>query len=321
MKVLSLFDGISCGQIALNRIGITDYTYYASEIDTHAISTTKRNYPQTIHIGDVSKVSYENGILTTENGSYDVGKIDLVIAGFCCQSFSFSGKMLNFEDPRGQLFFETNRILKEVNPTYFLLENVKMKQQFQSVISEHVGVDPILINSNLVSAQNRPRLYWTNIPGVEQPEDRGVLLSDILEDNVDENYYLTDKALEKLDIQRFANDGIRGVVFTERRTEEAKRIRREHQALYGRDFSPRRGKELVPRTDGKCNCLTTALTKEHIVLDNQGKFRKLTPTECEALQTVTLGHTINNSDTQRYKQLGNGWTVEIIAHIFTSLTF
>ena len=158
INVLSLFDGMSCGRIALEKAGIEVGTYFASEIDKHAIKVSKDNYPTIIHIGDVTKVSYIGGILYTEVGEFEVD-IDLVIGGSPCQGFSMAGKQLAFDDPRSSLYFKFEEILKQINPKYFLLENVKMKQEHKDVISERLGVQPIAINSSLVSAQNR-RLNW-----------------------------------------------------------------------------------------------------------------------------------------------------------------
>jgi len=168
--VLSLFDGMSCGQIALNRAGISYGKYYASEIDKHAIKVTQHNYPDTIQLGSVTEIK-----------GTDLPQIDLLIGGSPCQGFSFSGKQLNFDDPRSKLFFEFVRLIKECKPKYWLLENVVMKKEFEQVITEHLGVEPIKINSALVSAQNRERLYWANFP-IEQPSDKGIKLIDILED-------------------------------------------------------------------------------------------------------------------------------------------
>ena len=185
MKVLSLFDGMSCGMIALDRLGIKVDTYYASEVDKYAIQVSQNNYPEIIQIGDVCNIKAE-----------DYQDIDLILAGSPCQGFSFAGKQLAFDDPRSSLFFEFVRLLKEIKPKYFLLENVNMKKEFLDVISEQVsscypelpfGIERIKINSALVSAQNRVRWYWTNIPGVEQPEQRGIVLRDILETNSFEN--------------------------------------------------------------------------------------------------------------------------------------
>lgn len=184
--VLSLFDGISCGRVALERAGIPVKAYYASEIDKHAIKVSKDNWKDIIHVGDVTKVKLLDGILYTGNGEYDVGKIDLILAGSPCQGFSIAGKQLAFSDPRSKLYFEFERILDEVKQendgVLFLLENVKMSKTHEDVITQRLGVPPIAINSNLVSAQNRQRLYWTNQQGVTQPLDKGVSLEDVLED-------------------------------------------------------------------------------------------------------------------------------------------
>lgn len=170
LKVLSLFDGISAGRVALERAGIPVESYHASELDKYPIKVTQANWPDTIQIGDVTKWR-----------EWDIPQPDLIIGGSPCQGFSFAGKQLNFDDPRSKLFFEFADIVKHYKPKWFLLENVKMKKEYQNIISEVLGVQPIEINSALVSAQNRKRLYWTNIPNVNQPEDTGILLRDILE--------------------------------------------------------------------------------------------------------------------------------------------
>lgn len=186
-NVLSLFDGLSCGQIALNRVGIEYGNYFASEIDKYAIQVTQTNYPNTIQLGDVTKVK-----------ASDLPKIDLLIGGSPCQGFSFAGKGLNFEDPRSKLFFEFVRLKNETQPKYFLLENVVMKKEHEKVISEFLGVEPILINSNLVSAQNRKRLYWTNIPGLKQPVDKEIGWGEIREHGVANNFYYSENGLSWL---------------------------------------------------------------------------------------------------------------------------
>lgn len=195
MNVLSLFDGMSCGQIALRELGIKVDCYYASEINKHAIRQTQLNFPDTMQLGDVRDVHAK-----------DLPKIDLLIGGSPCQGFSFAGKQLNFNDPRSALFFEFVRILKEcreINPDVkFLLENVRMKREYEQVISDTLGIKPVMINSALVSAQNRVRLYWSNIrtapdglfeikTDIPQPKDRGLFLRDILEDDVDAKYFLS----------------------------------------------------------------------------------------------------------------------------------
>ena len=230
MNVLSLFDGMSCGQIALNKCGIHYDNYYASEIDKHAIQVTQSNYPDTIQVGSV-----------TELDAKDLPKIDLLIGGSPCQGFSKEGKRLNFKDPRSVLFFEYYRLLKELKPKYFLLENVKMNKESQNIITDLLGVEPILINSNLLSAQNRPRLYWTNIPGLEEPENKNVKFSDILQSDVSEKYNLDISKLDSTFVEKYK--GYKKTTFTERRTEEAKRLRRMHRLKYGKDFTPRRAKE------------------------------------------------------------------------------
>jgi DNA-cytosine methyltransferase len=162
-NVLSVFDGISCGQVALQRAGIPINKYIASEIDQRAVKVTQANWPKTIQFGDVTRIRKEHFL----------SKIDILIGGSPCQGFSFAGKQLNFDDPRSKLFFEFVRLKDELQPKYFFLENVRMKKESQDVISKYLGVEPIFVNSALVSAQNRQRLYWTNIPGFVMPEDRG----------------------------------------------------------------------------------------------------------------------------------------------------
>jgi len=173
-NVLSVFDGMSCGRVALDELNIPVKQYYASEIDPYAITVATNNYLDTIQLGDVTKVD-----------GHLLPKIDLLIGGSPCQGFSFAGKQLNFEDPRSKLFFEFVRLLKECKPKFFFLENVRMKKEYQDVISSYLGVEPVLLNSALVSAQNRQRLYWTNIPGYTPPEDRGILLKDIVHEHTD----------------------------------------------------------------------------------------------------------------------------------------
>ena len=286
MNVLSLFDGMSCGQIALNQLGFKVDNYFASEIDKDAMKIAKKNFPNTHHIGDVTKVK----------GS-DLPKIDLLIGGSPCQGFSFAGKQLNFNDSRSALFFEFVRLLKETNPKYFLLENVRMKTEYQDVITEHLNwIEPIAINSSLVSAQNRNRLYWTNIPNVEQPQDKGIFLQDIFEKNTNEKIYA--EPYYKINDKQLSYLGYVG-------------------------NAPKQATKVFS-TRGKSVCLTalgggqggkTGLYE----IPNTKTCRKLTPTECEKLQTVPTGYTEGVSDTSRYKMLGNGWTVEVIKHIFRNM--
>lgn len=303
MNVLSLFDGMSCGQIALDQLGIKVDNYYAAEIDKYAIEIAKKNYPNTIHLGDVTKIK----------GS-DLPKIDLLIGGSPCQGFSFSGKQLNFDDPRSALFFEFVRLLKETNPKYFLLENVRMKKEYQNVITEHLGVEPIMINSALVSAQNRVRLYWTNIPNITQPKDRGIVLKDILENGIgwtDKSYCLT---------ARYQGAVIWNSLERKQRSMVFKPLRLGHLNQGGQG-------DRVYSVYNKSVCLSAlgggrgAKTGLYKVDLPNGDYtvRKLTPLECERLQIVPDGYTEGVSNTQRYKMLGNGWTVEVIKHIFKNM--
>ena len=281
INVLSLFDGISCGHIALDKAGIPINKYYASEIDKYAIKVTNKNYPETINLGDVTTVS---GELFTE-------KIDLLIGGSPCQGFSQAGKMKNFDDPRSKLFWEYVRILQEIKPKYFLLENVVMKQEWQDIISEALGVKPIMIDSSLTSAATRKRLYWTNIPGVGQPEDLGITFGDIRERDVQEgSIYYTDKGLDWI---------------------------RRHEKRTGKTL------RIIGDSD-KMQMLEASMYKKYSsqrffgIEDTHG-LRYITVTECERCMNVPDGYTDCCSNTQRYKQLGNGWEVNTITHIFRIL--
>jgi DNA (cytosine-5)-methyltransferase 3A len=285
MNVLSLFDGLSCGQIALNRAGIRYDNYFASEINKFAIKVTQYNYPNTIQLGDITLVK----------GS-ELPKIDLLIGGSPCQGFSHAGKKLNFDDPRSKLFFEYVRLLKETNPTYFLLENVNMKQEWKDIISDLLGVQPIFINSKLVSAQDRKRLYWTNIPNITIPEDRHIKFSDI------------------------SNDGWYCGSMRGRRVNPKTNSRDD----YNYDIKIKQYIEC--RIDDKSNCLTTVI-KDNVAVKtnaprrnlNEAEYRWLTPNEYEALQTVPKDYTACVSDNQRRTMMGNGWTVDVVSHIFNFL--
>lgn len=302
MKVLSLFDGMSCGQIALNRVGLTNYSYFASEIDRYAMNVTSRNFPRTIHLGDVKKVSQR--IFDRLNI-----KIDLLIGGSPCQGFSFSGKRLNFKDPRSQLFFEFVRILKETSPKYFLLENVLMDKRSEAIISERLGVSPIKINSSLVSAQNRVRLYWTNIPNVSQPEDKGITLNDIL-DNKD---MLNPSASNGRRIHKATILGRRLDLRGKRQDDDKNIPLIQYLEVRASNLS----KSNCLTTVDKDNVLTTMPVGRHP--DAFGKkypFRYYTIKECCRLQTVPEDYFEHfSSESAIKKMLGNGWTVDVIAHI------
>ena len=281
MNILSLFDGISAGRLALERAGVTVDKYYASEVDKYAMQVSNKNFPDIIQLGDITK---------WREWDIDWGSIDMVIGGSPCQGFSFAGKQLNFEDPRSKLFFDfvdiCHRVTDENPKMKFFLENVRMKKEFQDVISGYMGIEPVMINSSLVSAQNRVRFYWTNIPNVTQPEDRSIVLSDIIEDSVDDKYYLTAEAIDYMG-----------------------RLRNGKQ----------RWEYHKNPLDGKAACLTANMYKGVPYGVVNELMRKLTPIECERLQTFPDQWTEGISNSQRYKALGNSWTVDVIAHIFKGL--
>lgn len=404
INVLSLFDGMSCGQIALDKLGVKVNKYFACEIDKYAMQVTQHNFPDTIQLGDVQFVTKE---------TFGNHKIDLVIGGSPCQGFSFAGKMLNFDDPRSKLFFEYVRLVKDLKPKYFLLENVNMKKESQDIITDYMGVEPIEINSALVSAQTRKRLYWTNIPNVGQPEDKGIVLKDIIEygmageapvKHTDRNRrHLKDvegkslcttatmykgagnngmtliqvddklrhpEATKKGYAEAGDGEGL-DLTFPQSKTRRGRAMKdksncltaashemgivEEHKELrpatiVGRRLNERGVREDynkdVPRTQclqvkhnsDKSGTLTT-VEKDNVLSENEpGRYpnayedkklvwRKLTPLECERLQTVPDGYTLvlgDNgkqlvSDSQRYKMLGNGWTIDVITHIMKNM--
>ena len=392
MNVLSLFDGMSCGQQALNRLGIKYDNYYASELDKYAIQITQKNYPDTIQLGDVCGVVAK-----------DLPKVDLLLAGSPCQGFSFAGKQLAFDDPRSALFFEFIRLLRELKPKYFLLENVRMKKEYLDVITEQVSscypeykggddlfggrIEPILINSALLSAQNRQRYYWTNVPNVQQPEDKGIVLKDVLETTPDNYTLMSDKFVNRqknnkkgkgclvdytkekasnLSAMEYVKNGrqgdylacdtygtpkqvgtavdIKGYDIIKRvyspdgkspalttmqgGHRQPKVVTGAWRGRYKIDGVRQDGKGSVAgkttqmlelRKDEKTNTLTT-VQKDNVVVDpEQMNWRKLTPLECERLQTVDDNYTEGVSNTQRYKMLGNGWTIDVISHILNHI--
>ena len=278
MNVLSLFDGMSCGQLALKKIGVEIDRYYASEIDKHAIEVTMHNFPNTTQLGDVTK---------WRQWDIDWSKIDLLIGGSPCQGFSFAGKELNFEDPRSKLFFVYVDILnhiKEYNPNVkFLLENVVMKPRFQNVISEYLGVEPICINSSRLSAANRQRLYWSNFK-VNAPKHLGITFDDIMEDNQD---YLSDSYIEKVKNWKAQQDPIKNATLIGAKQKLPTLTARGHNQSHS-------GMILI--TDGT-------------------RYRYMTNVEAERAMTVPDGYTSCLSNKESAKCLGNGWTVEVIVHI------
>ena len=269
MNILSLFDGMSCGQIALNRIGIKYDKYFASEIDKYAIQVTQHNYPETIQIGDVLNIN-----------ASDLPSIDLMIGGSPCQSFSRAGDGSGF-DGKSKLFWEYVRILNEVKPKYFLLENVVMKKEWEDVITETLGVKPIQISSSMFTPQARNRLYWTNIPNIKQPEQKKYNIEDFIEGPGFISSCGVDRIFKK------------------------KKIFNTLTATYWKGI----------RGSGR----PAISLREGFLDDDRNAHRMLTPIECERLQTVPEDYTSVVSKTQRYKMLGNGWTVDVIAHIFKNI--
>lgn len=396
MKVLSLFDGMSCGQIALKQLGVIPDVYYASEIDSHAIKQTQLNFPDTVQLGDVTKWREWN---------IDWKSLDLILAGSPCQGFSFAGKQLAFDDPRSKLFFVFIDILNHVrsfNPNVlFLLENVNMKKSHMRVISEYRGVFPVNINSNLVSAQNRDRWYWTNIrtkqiglfgelhSDIPQPEDKGILLRDILEEVADEKYYIKSKTMLSFIQDKWRIDK----KYTQINGSKAlPLLARQYQNWCG-DYAKIDVKGNVSANQFKSSCFTAGahsggnhsdmdlilqrsrgnnagglfegktptlsacsweqnnmlcissnqkhatislnkstpmvsamgmggghvpmITSEELQCKTDIRIRRLTPVECSRLQTIPSWYQWKCSDTQIYKMLGNGWTVDVIAHILS----
>jgi DNA (cytosine-5)-methyltransferase 3A len=311
MIILSLFDGISGGRVALERANIPVDKYFASEVDPHAIHVAQKNYQSTIQIGDVSKVSYKSGVLYTENGTFDVGQIDLLVGGSPCQNFTFAGKRegmvtdtnveitslnqyLELKESgfvfKGQsyLFWEYIRLLREIKPKYFLLENVKMNKRWQSVITDAVGVSSVNINSELLSAQRRNRLYWTNINDgiIPQPNDLKLVLKDIVRVEDNDKYHLS--------------------------------IVHHNAFLKSYKWTPNYLTE-------KSKPLLASYYKQpphcpYIPCEqSESGYRMLSPVECERLQTLPDDYTEGISKTQRYKCIGNGFTVNVLAYIFSYL--
>ena len=349
MKVLSLFDGMSCGQIALRELGVPIERYYASEIDKHAIAQTQLNFPETIQLGDVEK---------WREWDIEWSEIDLLLAGSPCQGFSLAGKMLGHDDPRSKLYWVFLDILhhiQRVNPNVkFLLENVRMRPADEARINESLGIRPVVINSALVSAQNRVRLYWSNIQtksegiwgelltDIPQPADRGVYIGDILDDEVDEKYYmrnlsLNEDALESTNKQQgvLSVGSLRffgGIELRRMRTMKSPCLNAQsredgnNQPVVELSVGTWRThkvdggfREMV---GGKAPCIPARARN-----DGSGQpcvmtdriLRRLTPTECARLQTIPDWYKWRCSDTQIYKMLGNGWTVEVIKHILSHI--
>jgi len=300
-NVVSLFDGMSCGRIAIQKAGKKVGVYYASEIDNPAIKVCLNNYPYTVQLGDV---------LSWRSWNIDWKSIDILLGGSPCQGFSNAGKQLAFDDPRSKLFFtfvDVWKHLKKENPdAKFLLENVKMKKEWEDIITGYMGVSPIHINSSKVSAQNRKRVYWTNIEGVTQPEDRGILLKDILDDLPDCPVGI--KVREKSCCLRV---GGRNSPFGSKQIWDSpfQRITKTGKVKPGVD---------------KAACLTGGAHSggnhsDMDIIHTPYVTRRYSVEECEKLQTVPVGFTAGVSNSQRYKMLGNGWTVDVIVYILKNL--
>jgi len=355
MNILSLFDGISCGQLALQKAGIQYNNYFASEIDKYSSAVTQTRFPNTIQLGDIK-----------EWQKWDLPKIDMIIGGSPCQGFSDSGKGLNFKDPRSKLFFDFINVLTYYKPTYFLLENVRMKKEWNNTISEIIGVKPILINSNLVSAQNRRRLYWTNIPNIMQPKDKHILLQDILQKNVSHEYRKSTKAMAfakrhnvKLSLakkkanclttshnksgkQERTNDvpvgpvGKQYCLIEDYKPDSIKGYLRKNvnKITFYRFDAESSHYRIIKNArciNEKGGCITTECGNptgagQNVLFYDDLTWRTLTPLECERLQTIPDNYTLTPhpvrknkmmSKSRRYKLIGNAWTVDVIAHIFS----
>ena len=346
LTVLSLFDGISCGQVALERADIPLEKYYASEIDPTAIRITQKNYPDTIQLGDATKVQYnqKTGILSSMNGIFQTGKINLLIGGSPCTDLSSIGyakgmvsgsveikslnQYLQLKEKgasftgQSYLFWEYVRLLHEIKPDYFLLENVVMAKKWQTIINEAFGIDPIKINSSLVSAQNRPRLYWTNIPNVHEPEDMKISIDDILTDNApteDVSHCKTvKKGMDKLQMKY-------GYIPSKFNAYNGSEIKTKACALSRGSMVTSSCATLifVPVKNDVHTIKNGILDKTYNTKLPDGKYniRKLSITEMERLQTLPDDYTkvTGIGSQKRSAAIGNGWTVDVIAHIFASV--
>ena len=391
MNVLSCFDGASCGQLALTKLGIPITNYYASEIDKYAIQVTQANFPNTIQLGDITTIDTKMLLQETQ-----LNKIGLMMGGSPCQGFSFAGKQLNFNDPRSKLFFDFIKLRDIVKPKYVLLENVRMKKESEDIISDYMGCSPIRINSSLLSAQSRNRLYWfvklvddKYVPvNVYQPQDKGIFIKDILEElpfgdipNYLSNHWggeprgnkvksIDDPKANCLTASMYkgqiptyikkiipkqnptvSKDGLIRVGSADLNGHDyLKRVYSRHgkaptlTANGGGNLEPKVGiarivnrrldengtrkdyqlelpftKVIELRQDDKSNCLTTLQKDNVVVKEEVYAWRKLTPLECERLQTMPDNYTNHVSNSQRYKMIGNGWTVDVIAHILKGI--
>ena len=283
IKVLSLFDGISCGMVALERAGIKVDKYYASEIEPNAIKISQKNYPNIIRLGDVTK---------WREWELEWDSIDLLIGGSPCQGFSFAGKQLNFNDIRSKLFFEYVNILnhiKQVNPKVkFLLENVKMKQEYENVITKYLDVNPIKINSNKISASNRERIYWTNF-NIEQPIETNITFKDIYDNNENNKKYISEDKLNQI---------ISWKGYEKKKEKAIKDFNCKLPCLLARGYQQNQ--------------------KMMFIIYDNNKYRYITHNEAELAMTLPLNYTdADIRSRERERAIGNGWTVDVIAHILS----
>lgn len=344
MKVLSLFDGIGCARMALLRANIPVEGYYASEIEQSSIAIVKKNFPDVVEIGDVRKVSYENGVLSSEKGNHSIGAIDLVCGGSPCTNFSSVGyangmtvgeiEVVSLEqyldlkakgtvfDGQSYLFWEFVRILREVKPKYYFLENVKMAKKWESVINGAMGIEPMRINSSLLSAQNRPRLYWTNIPGAKEPKDAGIVLDDVLDPDADDSDYTHTLTVQRCFPRLMAKYGYIPARFN---AYNASEIHDKACALSRGSMVTSSCATLlfVPDQNGKNVVKKGLLNNLYPTKLGDGRYnlRKLSIKECERLQTLPDDYTAGAGVTEqkRSEAIGNGWTVDVIARLFEGL--
>jgi len=342
MKVLSLFDGIGCGLLALNKCGINVDTYFASEIEPNAIKVAQKNNPFIIEIGDISKISYKDGILYTPDQNYNIGKIDLICGGSPCTNFSSIGyangmssgetEIVSLEqylklkaqkvvfDGQSYLFWEYCRLLNEVKPDYFLLENVIMAKKWENVITNSVAVKPIKINSSLLSAQNRPRLYWTNIKGIKQPKDKNIVLDDILcsdANTKDVSYCLTvQRCFPKLIVKY-------GYIPERFNAYNASELKNKACTLSrGSMITSSCATLLFVKVENGVHTVKDGILDgkyKTLLKDGNYNIRKLNLTEIERLQNLPDDYTNlpNISEQKRTEMIGNAWTVDVISHIFS----
>ncbi|MCP4914551.1 MAG: DNA cytosine methyltransferase [Oligoflexia bacterium] len=288
-NIVSLFDGMSCAQIVLNQLGISYEKYFASEIHKHSITITQDNYPNTIQLGDVREVD-----------GYSLGEVDFIFAGSPCQGFSRNGKKLQFKDDRSKLIFEFIRIYKEVNPKYFFLENVSMNKEAEDYITNFLGVAPIVLDSALVSAQSRKRLYWTNVPYVGEPQDRKMFIKDILIEELNHKEELIESAIN-YPPHHFGKNYLQWDVS-------------------GKGHRSQQYRAYYPESKHGCLAATRASDKCKVLLDREKMlYRKLDPIECERLQGVPDNYTKAVSRNQRINILGNGWNIPTVKHLLKGL--